>query len=31
MNFAFSSNDLKGANLEENISIVESMTLENCS
>jgi hypothetical protein len=31
MNFAFPSNDPKGVNLEENTSIVESLTLENCS
>jgi hypothetical protein len=31
MNFAFPSNDLKGENLEENISLVETMILEYCN
>jgi hypothetical protein len=31
MNCAFPSNDLKGVNLEENISIVETGTLEYCN
>ena len=31
MNCAFPSKDLKGENLEENISIVETVTLENCN
>ena len=31
MNCAFPSKDLKGVDLEENISIVESVTLENCN
>jgi hypothetical protein len=31
MNFAFPSIDLKGVNLEENISIAETVTLENCN
>jgi hypothetical protein len=31
MNFAFPSYDLKGENLEENTSMFETVTLENCN